>query len=440
VIALASGKKDLYEGNYMSSDITDLWIEQWRNLKIESSANSEWVKHNLDRDAKRRIAQGEMVKFLKKYLSGDISTEEFKLEFDRRTRKEWDLFGLKGMSGAMFLNMLVKYAPDAQVLSNQLKLVLQVPPSSEQGRQMMANFISFIDNLIKSGQVTRRQLQSSRAPFFISAWWHLQSLEQWPVFYISARNALEKDGLYSPAQDLTDDYFTFRDVFLALASGLELTSWELEQLCVWYEANPRGPKIQIVTESTVEPEILNDSEVPTHTQVQWLLAKIGRKLGCRIWIAANDQNKEWQGKRLSDLSLKDMPHLGMVDSDVQRRISLIDVLWIKGNNQIAGAFEVEQTTSIFSGLLRLSDLVVLVPILNFPLYIVSPRKRMEQVKSELSRPTFQYLELHKRCGFFASEDLLKEAENIMGWASDPSAINRLALKVDDIMENRETAN
>lgn len=421
----------------MVNDITDIQIERWRNFKAESFFNSEWVKRNLDRDAKRKIAQVEMVKFLKKFLSGELSTEEFKIEFDRRTRREWDLFGLKGMSGAMFLNMLVKYAPDAQVLSDQLKLVLQVPQSSEQGRQLMANFINFIDNLIKSGQVTRRQLQPSRAPFFISAWWHLQALEQWPIFYISARNALENDGLYSPAQDLTDDYFTFRDVFLVLASGLELTSWELEQLCVWYEAHPQGPKVPIIVEPPAEPEILNDSAVPTHTQVQWLLAKIGRKLGCRIWIAANDQNKEWQGERLSDLSLKDMPHLGMVDSEVQRIIGLIDVLWIKGTNQIAGAFEVEQTTSIYSGLLRMSDLVVLVPILNFPLYIVSPRSRMEQVKRELSRPTFQYLELHKRCGFFASEDLLREAENIMVWASDPSAINRLALRVDDTMDKRE---
>jgi len=226
------------QGNYMASDITDIRIARWRNLKAESSTNSEWVKHNLERDSKRRIAQGEMVKFLKTYLSGDISTEEFRTEFDRRTRREWNLFGLKGMSGAMFLNMLVKYTPDAQVLSDQIKLVLQVPKSSEQGRQLMANFINFIDNLIKSGQVTKRQLQPSRAPFFISAWWHLQALEQWPVFYISARNAFERDGLYNPAQDLTDDYFSFRDVFLVLASGLEQTSWELEHLCVWYEAHP----------------------------------------------------------------------------------------------------------------------------------------------------------------------------------------------------------
>jgi hypothetical protein len=178
----------------------------------------------------------------------------------------------------------------------------------------------------------------------------------------------------------------------------------------------------------------NEPAPPNHTQVQWLLAKIGKKLGCRVWIAANDHNKEWQGERLGDLSLKDMPYLGMVDLEVQRIISLIDVLWIKGTNQIAAAFEVEQTTSIYSGLLRMSDLVVLVPILNFPLYIIAPLNRMDQVRRELSRPTFQALELHRRCGYFSSEDFVKEAENIMFWASSPSAIDRLARKVEDVNE------
>jgi hypothetical protein len=27
--------------------------------------------------------------------------------------------------------------------------------------------------------------------------------------------------------------------------------------------------------------------------VQWLLARVGRKFGCRIWIAANDHNERW---------------------------------------------------------------------------------------------------------------------------------------------------
>ena len=37
-------------------------------------------------------------------------------------------------------------------------------------------------------------------------------------------------------------------------------------------------------------------------------------------------------------------------------IELIDVLWLDGN-AIVAAFEIESTTSIYSGLLRMSDLL-----------------------------------------------------------------------------------
>ena len=143
------------------------------------------------------------------------------------------------------------------------------------------------------------------------------------------------------------------------------------------------------------------------------------------------QNRIWNGERLGVLSLKNLPNLWM-DSEFQRTISLIDVLWIKGASQIVAAFEVEHTTSIYSGLLRMSDLVALAPNSNFPLYIVTPEERLDKVRRELSRPTFQTLELHRRCGFFSEELLLQEYDSIMRWASSPSAIENLASRVDDV--------
>ena len=121
-----------------------------------------------------------------------------------------------------------------------------------------------------------------------------------------------------------------------------------------------------------------------------------------------------------------------MDSLAQAIIKLIDVLWLKGTNQVVAAFEIEHTTSIYSGLLRMSDLITSSPNLNFPLYIVAPEKRLPQVRKVLSRPTFQDLELHHRCGFFSDEQLVKEAENIMQWATDASVIKKFASKVPDV--------
>jgi hypothetical protein len=44
------------------------------------------------------------------------------------------------------------------------------------------------------------------------------------------------------------------------------------------------------------------------------------------------------------------------DPVTNRTIELIDVLWLDGNS-IEAAFEIEGTTSIYSGILRMSDLL-----------------------------------------------------------------------------------
>lgn len=430
-------------------ELPDTKIERWRLLHEEANSDAEWLEYHRERDARRVVAQQGLLELLDGYLEGRIDTERFRSIFDSRTRGDWDLFGIKGFSGAMFLNMLVKYIPNQEVLTDHLRMVLPAPESAHSGREKMGRLQRFIDDLIASGEVLKSQLQPAHIPFFVSAWWHLQNTERWPVFYISARKALELEKLYSPTRNPVEDYFTFRDVFLALASALGTNSWELEHLCRWYEERDNGvpdeavvrvkpgfPEAQL-TQPQKEPE---DDEALTHdsggagtrhTQVQWLLTKIGRKFGCRIWIAANDHNKRWNGERLGEQSLESLPSLG-IGNQSQRILELIDVLWLRGTNSVVAAFEVERTTSIYSGLLRMSDLATLSPNLNFPLYIVAPEGRMDKVRRELSRPTFQYLDLHKRCGFFSDEDLIHEADAIVRWASDPAAIERLAHKVGDV--------
>ena len=454
----------------MATTLTDNQVELWRSRYEEFLADAEQVAYYKQLDERRLIVQQEMNTFLAAFLSGEIGTAEFRATFDRKTRKDWNPFGLKGMSGAMFLNILVNQIPNQQALANQLKTVLKVPKGIEDAQEHIRAFIRFLENVISSRQVTKRQLQPARSPFFISAWWHIQVTEEWPVFYPRIRQALEFEGLYTSSQDPVKDYFTFREIYLSLAAALNLESWQLEHVFSWYnqrdandltseeeaeamlaetsiatpvpEIKPRVKSGKAVEDNGrisatksaaagVSQQEEDERAVSGHTHIQWLLARIGRKLGCRIWIAANDQNKIWNNERLGELSLKTLPNLGM-DSDSQQIISLIDVLWLKGNNAVAAAFEIEHTTSIYSGLLRMSDLVALSPNINFPLYIVTPENRLDKVQRELSRPTFQALELHKRCGFFAEEKLLAEADAIMRWANQPAVIEKLAFRVGDV--------
>src|SRR5205814_3932267 len=83
-----------------------------------------------------------------------------------------------------------------------------------------------------------------------------------------------------------------------------------------------------------------------------------------------------------------------------RTIEVIDVLWLKGNSIVA-AFEVESTTVVYSGLLRMSDLLALQPNLDIDLYIVAPDDRRAKVEQEILRPSFQLRDkpLSTVCGF-----------------------------------------
>jgi hypothetical protein len=89
------------------------------------------------------------------------------------------------------------------------------------------------------------------------------------------------------------------------------------------------------------------------------------------------------------------------------------VLWIRGNS-IVVAFEVESTTSIYSGLLRMSDLLALQPNLEINLYLVAPDERRDKVEQELMRPTFKIREkpLLNVCGFLAFSRLMEKIEAI----------------------------
>jgi hypothetical protein len=60
-----------------------------------------------------------------------------------------------------------------------------------------------------------------------------------------------------------------------------------------------------------------------------------------------------------------------------------------------------KVTSVYSGLLRMADLIAMQPNINIPLYIVAPDKRREKVLEEINRPTFSRLEprLNEICRF-----------------------------------------
>jgi hypothetical protein len=140
--------------------------------------------------------------------------------------------------------------------------------------------------------------------------------------------------------------------------------------------------------------------------MQWLLLKLGSDMGLDVWVAKNDKNREFGANQFAKLPGMRQNLPLQFDEVTNRTIELIDVLWLKGN-AIAAAFEIESTTSIYSGLLRMSDLVAMQPNLKIPLYLVAPDERRNKVLAEVNRPTFNRLAppLSQICRFIPFEDL-----------------------------------
>lgn len=155
-------------------------------------------------------------------------------------------------------------------------------------------------------------------------------------------------------------------------------------------------------------------EPSEHEEVQSLLLRLGSDMGFDVWVARNDRGRQLKGAGSADFQKKLKTELPLqFDEATNRTIELIDVLWLKGN-AIVAAFEIESTTSIYSGLLRMSDLIAMQPNLNIPLYLVAPGDRREKVFDEVNRPTFKRLTppLVQVCRFISFSDLrarLKDA-------------------------------
>jgi hypothetical protein len=97
-------------------------------------------------------------------------------------------------------------------------------------------------------------------------------------------------------------------------------------------------------------------------------------------------------------------------------IEQIDILWLK-KRSIMRAFEVEHTTAVYSGLLRMADLLALQPNMDIRLHIVAPDERREKVFHEMLRPVFSLLErgpMAASCSFISYDSVfaIRELEHL----------------------------
>ncbi len=160
-----------------------------------------------------------------------------------------------------------------------------------------------------------------------------------------------------------------------------------------------------------EEEEIGRPEVRESAKVQALLAEIGSRMGMQIWVPRSDRATvlaEWPGDHPPVLERLPLNY----DETTLKTIEQIDVLWLKGR-AIRRAFEVEHTTSVYSGILRMADLLALQPNMDIRLHIVAPTARREKVFQELMRPVFSLLDrgaLSEICTYLSYDSVHELAE------------------------------
>jgi len=156
-----------------------------------------------------------------------------------------------------------------------------------------------------------------------------------------------------------------------------------------YLSQNERTKLEKLIEKRHEEVRAEKEEENLHTEMQYHLLKIGNALGYDVIPASNDRSKAHGGNSFSFMCLSSFPEFDL-DKETLNTVKLIDVLWFeKGSNNVIAAFEVEKSTSIYSGILRLTDLSYSIADGDEVFYLIVPDKREKDVVLQLSRPSIR---------------------------------------------------
>lgn len=247
-----------------------------------------------------------------------------------------------------------------------------------------------------------------------------QKLGSWDS-YLSMREAIVLTNTAHRSL-LSKDLGAFAGLLFELGSGRIVIPGNadstLKDLQVKAEQRASRRHKQVVAEQAEETE---------HTQMQHMLIQIGRALKYDVHVARNDRHRSCHGEAFSLLTVSTLPDIGAAD-DVMDTISLIDVLWLRPDSaEIVAAFEIEKSTSIYSGMLRMKDLARSMPTQSCHCYLVAPEQREREVMAQMSRPAFRDESAVSPLGYLPFNELRRHCDSLCRFGEDHLVLKKLAL-------------
>jgi hypothetical protein len=140
----------------------------------------------------------------------------------------------------------------------------------------------------------------------------------------------------------------------------------------------------------------------SHHQMQTIVGAIGKLTGHAVYVPMGDRaSLDWSIAERFDC-VDDVPSTGRYAPTSS--LSLIDVLWVHpARMSLAAAFEVEHSTTIYSGLLRFNDIHIDYKLPRAA--IVAQAERKDTFFRQINRRTFAASGLADVCLFYAYNDV-----------------------------------
>jgi hypothetical protein len=158
------------------------------------------------------------------------------------------------------------------------------------------------------------------------------------------------------------------------------------------------PEEQVPLDPDLVDQAAGDEAASDHVRMQWKLARLGLKAGEHVWVPAGDQQRLRRAYQFDQFDEEFAAGIDLPHSYVEN----IDVVW-RREFRIGAAYEIENSTSIYSGLLRFADLNIVAPNTLYPMFVVAPGSRRNRLREQLRRPTFRRLGLDRKVRFLSYE-------------------------------------
>ncbi|HEY8993726.1 MAG TPA: type II restriction endonuclease [Lacunisphaera sp.] len=192
---------------------------------------------------------------------------------------------------------------------------------------------------------------------------------------------------------------------------------------VLHQENERARQAAQARHREVAADQQEESE---HTRLQHLLIKLGRALAYEVHVARNDRHRCCGGEAFALLTVGSLPEWDW-PPEVLDTVSLIDVLWLDpSTREVVCAFEVEKSTSIYSGILRLEDLARSMPRSGAHFYLVAPESREREVLAQLARPAFCAGLAGIPLAYLPSAELTAHGDALGRFGGDCTVLRKLA--------------